>query len=147
MILDPHDTLIKFHYPKTIVMEYEFWVVLVRVNQVNPGSLVIVCKEPAQALGEVSAAAWVEFQLVAKETEAALTSAFGYDKINYLALMMKDREVHFHVIPRYADKQRFLNQDWIDVDWPEKTNLGVQTVLDDDQILDLAELLKKAWHK
>ena len=33
--------------------------------------------------------------------EQALTAFTDYERINYLMLMMVDRQVHFHVIPRY----------------------------------------------
>ena len=36
--------------------------------------------------------------------ERALTAFCGYERINYLMLMMVDPHVHFHVIPRYSGR-------------------------------------------
>ena len=56
--------------------------------------------------------------------ESALAKAFQYDKINYLMLMMVDPDVHFHVLPRYAQPMQFADMEFIDAGWPVMPNLG-----------------------
>ena len=41
------------------------------------------------------------------DIERALRATFDHQKINYLALMMVDPHVHFHVIPRYSGSREF----------------------------------------
>lgn len=86
-----------------VIKEFRHWVVLFREKQVTIGSVIIMSKELDKvSLGDVSALAWSEFGEVTTFVEHTLKKAFGADTFNYLALMMVDPEVHFHVIPRYS---------------------------------------------
>jgi diadenosine tetraphosphate (Ap4A) HIT family hydrolase len=38
--------------------------------------------------------------------------------MNYLALMMVEYHVHYHVIPRYEGNRFFSDLEWIDNGWP-----------------------------
>ncbi len=105
-----------------LLKEYEHWVVLFRDKQVTIGSVIIMSKHlDKQSLGALTPEAWSQFGEVCKDVEAALTSAFGAEKFNYLALMMFDPEVHFHVIPRYSKPVEFAGEVFVDPDWPEAT--------------------------
>ncbi len=117
-------TIQAFGYPNTVLKEYENWVVLLRPKQVTLGSVVIANKSNATFLGEVNETEWSEFSLVAREVELALINTFGAEKFNYLALMMKDPNVHFHVVPRYSKTVVFENETFEDKDWPLKTELN-----------------------
>jgi diadenosine tetraphosphate (Ap4A) HIT family hydrolase len=95
-------TAVKFGYPRTLVAETPAWLVLVRPQQPTFGSLVLVCKEPAKGFSQLSAAAFADLKTAVDGIEALLSAQVGYQKINYLMLMMVDLDVHFHVIPRYG---------------------------------------------
>ena len=101
-----HDTILKFGYPENLLKEYNNWVVLFRPKQVTVGSLVLVCKEDIFSLQEMSNDSFVEMQIVIKDIEFFLRDILNASKINYLALMMVDKHIHFHIIPRY---QRFVH--------------------------------------
>lgn len=117
-------TIAKFGHPDTVIKEYEHWIVMFRLAQVTVGSMVIAAKSSATSLGELSPEIWAEFSTVSEEVESWLNKAFGARKFNYLALMMKDPNVHFHVIPRY-DAPVFVNgHEFTDQDWPLKTELN-----------------------
>ncbi|MFA5015851.1 MAG: hypothetical protein WC549_10015 [Actinomycetota bacterium] len=94
----------------------------------------------SQSLGDVSAEAWSEFGDVCTFVEATIKKAFGAEKFNYLALMMYDPEVHFHVIPRYSKPVRFANREFIDPDWPNATK-RVAMDLGDDVLRAIKEKL------
>ena len=100
-------TIMKFGYPSSLLHEYRSWVVLLRPAQPTLGSLVLACKEDANSLGAVSAAAYSELAAATADIERALRATFDHQKINYLALMMVDPHVHFHVIPRYSGSREF----------------------------------------
>ncbi|MDH5245643.1 MAG: HIT family protein, partial [Betaproteobacteria bacterium] len=102
-----NETILRFGYPATLLHEYRSWVVLLRPAQPTLGSLVLACKEDATSLGAVSAAAYAELAIATADLEHALRLVFDYRKINYLALMMVDPHVHFHVIPRYSEPRTF----------------------------------------
>jgi diadenosine tetraphosphate (Ap4A) HIT family hydrolase len=113
-----HQTLAKFGYPHTLIKEYGHWCVLMRPAQATLGALVLCSKHDAIALGNLPPEAFSELQICTSHIEAALRRFRPYDKINYLALMMVDPEVHFHVLPRYAKAQEFAGHLFPDVGWP-----------------------------
>ena len=65
--------------------------------------------------------------------EETIKNVFGAEKFNYLALMMYDPEVHFHVIPRYSKPVYFCDKEFIDPDWPNATK-RIAMDLDSDML-------------
>src|SRR3990170_5849637 len=102
-----NDTMRKFGFPETLVRDYRHWVVLVRPAQVTLGSLVLCAKSEVERFGALEPAAFAELAEIVPAMERALKLFFDYDRINYLMLMMVDRQVHFHIIPRYAGPRSF----------------------------------------
>lgn len=117
-------TMKKFGYPDTLVKEYAHWVVLLRPQQATLGALVLVCKDEADALSRISQGAFTELKSITFEIEDHLKHCFSYDKINYLLLMMVDRDVHFHVLPRYARSLVFNGNEFKDPGWPGPPDLA-----------------------
>ena len=141
----PNETLLKFRYPQTLIREYRHWVVLLRPKQVTAGSLVIVSSNEATALSELTESAFSELCTVTAHTELALGKAFNNDKINYLALMMVDKHVHFHVLPRYAAARNVCGVTFEDSDWPNPPDLTKATELDRAQFEALLKDLQNHW--
>ncbi len=108
----------KFGAPDSIIHQLEYWSVLLRPAQPTLGSLVLIAHEPVHAFSMLSAASFAELHSVTGQIESALKKAFQYEKLNYLMLMMVDPDVHFHVIPRYAQDQQFGGLTFIDAGWP-----------------------------
>jgi diadenosine tetraphosphate (Ap4A) HIT family hydrolase len=140
-----NETMRRFGYPDSLIRDSAHWVVLLRPDQVTLGSLVLACKEPATAFSDISPGAFGELGGMVQGIEQALRACFAYDKINYLMLMMVDREVHFHVIPRYAAPRDFAGSLVPDKGWPRQPDLGSPTKLTDDQMQALRDTLRKAW--
>lgn len=111
-------TALKFGYPDNCIAETAHWLVLLRPQQVTYGSLVLVCREPVTAFGDVSAEALAALHPVVKHIEKMLSEEMRYQKINYLMLMMVDPDVHFHVIPRYEGVREFAGLSFADAGWP-----------------------------
>lgn len=111
-------TMQKFGAPDTVIHQYDHWSVLLRPAQLTLGALVLVAHEPVHAFSELSPASFVELHQVTGQIESALQKAFQYDKLNYLMLMMVDPDVHFHVIPRYAQAREFSGKTFYDAGWP-----------------------------
>lgn len=108
--------------PETLIKDYKHWSVVFREKQVTIGSVIILSKQIDRiSLGDITEEAWGEFGAVCHDVESMIVTAFGAEKFNYLALMMFDPEVHFHVIPRYSQPINFLGQEFIDPDWPSGT--------------------------
>ena len=141
----PNATMTKFGYPQTLVRDYAHWAVLLRPQQATLGALVLVCKDPATAFAEISAAAFAELQQVTRDIETGLRAFRPYRKINYLMLMMVDPDVHFHVLPRYAETQEFDGTAYPDKGWPALPDLGAGVTPDEATLASLAAAVKAAW--
>jgi diadenosine tetraphosphate (Ap4A) HIT family hydrolase len=140
-----NETILKFGYPDTLIADYSSWVVLLRPQQATLGALILANKEPVQAFGDVSAAGCEELARVTHDIEGALRAAFAFDKINYLMLMMVDRDVHFHVIPRYAEVRSFERIEFEDPGWPGPPRLDHVTGTDAAVNKQLVDRLIEAW--
>lgn len=116
-------TMKKFGYPETLIKDYRHWVVLLRPQQVTLGALVLICKDDVDTFSKISREAFSELKEVTMAIEQHLEGRFAYDKINYLMLMMVDRDVHFHVLPRYAQAQQFGQCEFSDHGWPGPPDL------------------------
>jgi diadenosine tetraphosphate (Ap4A) HIT family hydrolase len=134
-----------FGYPRTKVAETDHWLVLVRPKQPTFGSLVLVCKEPAQAFSELSPAAFADLQIAVQGIERLLTKAVGYARINYLMLMMVDKDVHFHVIPRYDGARTHGGRSFSDAGWPGPPALAASVDLDPESAGRLAQDWAREW--
>jgi diadenosine tetraphosphate (Ap4A) HIT family hydrolase len=120
----PHATLLKFGYPNTVVFKTSHWCVMLRPAQATLGALVLCAFSDKQALHELPIRAFEELKICTSRIASALTSFRPYQKINYLALMMVDPHVHFHVLPRYAEAQEFEGTLFPDKGWPGMPDLG-----------------------
>lgn len=141
----PNATALKFGYPHTLIAEHGPWLVLLRPKQPTLGSLVLVCKEPATAFGQLSAEAFAALQPVVASIEAMLKARVDYQRINYLMLMMVDPDVHFHVIPRYEPPREFGGQAFADAGWPGPPVLDAAVTLADAQRDALVAELRALW--
>ena len=119
-----NQTAVRFGYPGTLIREYEHWLVLLREPQATLGSLILCAKADVTEFSALPKGAFVEMDEVITELEQALNTAFSYDKINYLMLMMVDPNVHFHVIPRYAETPSACGLSIPDPGWPALPQLG-----------------------
>lgn len=135
-------TILSFNYKKTLIKEYNYWLVLLRPKQVTIGSLVIACKEDSESLADITSEAHLELQQIIFETEKSLREIFLFDKINYLALMMVDKHVHFHVIPRYSSFVSFNGINYSDIDWPFAPRLSKNLDISEDDFSLLINKLK-----
>ena len=132
-------TILKFGYPGSLIRDYAHWVVLLRPAQVTLGSLVLAAKSDAQAYSELPPEAFTEQAQVIGHIEQALRAFCAYEKINYLMLMMVDREVHFHVIPRYSEARTFAGSAFPDHGWPGVPDLARAVA----PSVDLTERIRK----
>lgn len=136
-------TIEKFGYPATLIREYEHWVVLLRPAQPTLGSLVLATRSDATEFHALPDAAFAELKQVVTAIEAALKALVGYERINYLMLMMVDPHVHYHVIPRYEGVRTFADLDFRDAGWPAVPALGEAMKLDKSAIEPLVKELRR----
>ncbi|MEO6199081.1 MAG: HIT family protein [Sphingomicrobium sp.] len=136
-------TIDKFGYPATLIREFDHWVVLLRPAQVTLGSLILAAKSDATAYGALAPEAFAEQGEAVAAIERALARFTTFERINYLMLMMVDRNVHFHVIPRYAGKRSFDGMDFPDAGWPGPPELASAVALTSDEIAETVAAISK----
>ncbi|RLB78056.1 MAG: HIT family protein [Deltaproteobacteria bacterium] len=140
-------TMKKFGYPETLIKDYHHWVVLLRPQQATLGALVLVCKEDVEAFSEVTSEAFFELKEITTAIETHLKGCFTYDKINYLMLMMVDRDVHFHVLPRYSQPQLFSDHEFNDPGWPGPLTLTQYNETGEEIIKELLQTLRETFSR
>lgn len=140
-----NQTAIRFGYPETLIREYEYWTVLLREQQLTLGSLVLCAKADATDFSALSSSAFNEMSTVIRDIERVLKAAFEYDKINYLMLMMVDPNVHFHVVPRYAEERSACGLTIADPGWPAAPKLGESRKLTREERDDLCAHIISFW--
>ena len=89
------------------------------------GAGILSLNRYAASFSDVSGAEMAELAVLVAQLERALKCVFDYDVINYLMLMMVDKQVHFHVIPRYQGVRQFAGLEWVDSGWPAVPALSV----------------------
>jgi diadenosine tetraphosphate (Ap4A) HIT family hydrolase len=141
----PNATATKFGYPQTLIGEFGHWAVVLRPHQVTLGALVLVCTDPAEAFSDISDEAFAEMSVAIGAIENGLATFRPYQKINYLMLMMKDKDVHFHVVPRYEVAQGFDDQEFPDAGWPGPPDLGSGPTPAPDELARIASAIRGAW--
>ena len=141
-----NDTLKKFNYPSTLLKDYTHWVVLLRPYQITLGSLILASKGKSVSLADISVGAFEELNIITKQIEKTLKFNFDFDKINYLAYMMIDNHVHFHVIPRYSTIKKFNEIEFKDVSWPKPPNMSYYQKLSDLDFKKLYVFLSNKWN-
>jgi len=109
----------KFKPNQFTIKDFSNWIILLREKQQTLGSAIFVLKNQKESLGLISAEEIKEFPSVVSWYENRVKSVFGANKFNYLAAMMKDSFVHFHVFPRYEKPVNFEGQVWTDENWPK----------------------------
>ncbi|MGD9664387.1 MAG: HIT family protein [Novosphingobium sp.] len=134
-------TIEKFGWPTSLVKEFEHWVVLARPTQPTLGSLVLAAKSDVTAFGALPESAHAELKQASAAIEKALGKLVGYEKLNYLMLMMVDPHVHFHVIPRYEGAREWSGMTFTDNGWPKTPDLVQAVALNDAQLKELAAWL------
>lgn len=132
-----HATLEKFGYGPGTVFEDDHWAAVVRPAQPTLGSMVLIAKRDIDSFGALSAAEGAALPAMVARIEAALARVVAPERINYLMLMMVDRHVHFHVVPRYATPRNWGNHEFIDTGWPGVPSLSPAVTLSDEEIAQM----------
>lgn len=143
----PNPTALKFAWPRSRIAETACWTVQLRPKQPTLGSLVVVCKEPVTAFSAISQQAFAELAEVTRGVERLLADFVGYQRINWLMLMMVDPDVHFHVIPRYDTARDHDGLHFPDAGWPNPPALAEAVSLTDAQLEALSAELAARWSR
>ena len=115
---------LKFKIEELLIYETEHWIWSLRPVQVTLGAGVLSLKRECPALSELKQEEFSDLNNIIKVIEITLKKTFNYDIMNYLMLMMVDKQVHYHVIPRYERTIDLAGIPWKDSGWPGVSNLA-----------------------
>lgn len=108
----------KFKVNEYIIYESKHWIWSLRPHQATLGAGILSLKRECHAFSKLNEEEYKDLNKIIKVIEPTLKKAFNYDVINYLMLMMFDRHVHYHILPRYENPVNFLEVTWKDENWP-----------------------------
>lgn len=123
----------KFRTEELLIYETKYWLWSLRPVQATLGAGVLSLKRQCPVFSELNQEEFCDLKNIIKVIEITLKKTFNYDIMNYLMLMMVDKQVHYHVIPRYERTMDFAGISWRDSGWP-----GVPSLAGDE--LDMHEL-------
>lgn len=118
----------KFRIKELKIYETEYWVWSLRPVQATLGAGVLSLKRECPVFSELNQEEFSDLNNIIKIIETTLKKVFNYDIMNYLMLMMVDKQVHYHVIPRYERDTEFSGITWKDSGWPGVPNLAGEEV-------------------
>lgn len=114
----------KFKTEELLIYETDHWIWSLRLVQATLGAGVLSLKRECPVLIELNQNEFSDLDNIIKVIEKALKETFDYDIMNYIMLMMIDKQVHYHVIPRYERTIDFCGLTWKDSGWPGMPNLA-----------------------
>lgn len=115
----------KFQTEELMISETDYWVWSLRPAQATIGAGVLSLKRECPEFAGLLEEEFSDLHNIIPVIENTLKSTFDYDVINYLMLMMLDKQVHYHIIPRYERTIDFAGEKWNDEGWPGVPNLSV----------------------
>jgi diadenosine tetraphosphate (Ap4A) HIT family hydrolase len=95
------------------------WIVVLNRNQNLLGKTMIVLRRRLERVAELTPVEWAELQDQLVEVTRRLDVAFAPDHYNYAFLQNAARQVHLHVIPRYAAPRELAGSRFDDPDYPD----------------------------
>jgi diadenosine tetraphosphate (Ap4A) HIT family hydrolase len=122
----------KFKLNDLTIYESEHWVWSLRPSQVTIGSGILSLKRECIALSNLNENEFSDLSNIINVIEGTLKGLLGYNIMNYLMLMMVDKQVHYHVIPRYKSEVNLFGVCWRDDCWP-----GIHNLLGGENELEL----------
>lgn len=131
----------KFKVNDYKIFESHYWIWSLRPHQATLGAGILSLKRKCTTLGELEPEEFTDLNNIIKAIESTLKNAFNYDVINYLMLMMVDKHVHYHIIPRYENPIKLFDNTWNDQSWPGIPNLAGQ-VLEDEKLTNICSYIK-----
>ncbi len=116
----------RFSDPNLVLKQGKFWTIIFRENIVTLGDCVLILNRQCPSLSSVTAAEMSEFPKMCALAEDCLKTLFGAVKFNYIAMMMKENFVHFHLIPRYDQNKEKLGFTFVDSTYPKGADLTLK---------------------
>ena len=129
--------------PATVIERGRFWTIALNRNQNLLGKVMLVAIRPVEQVSALTVDEWGDLHMQMRRVTAALLYAFQPDHFNYAFLQNQDKQVHLHVIPRYAITRTFAGLAFDDPDYPNHYAVPAPTrLLDAEKLIMLCALLR-----
>lgn len=115
---------VKFEIDHLLLFETEYWAWSLRPVQTTLGAGILSLKRECTNLSNLNKEEFEDLFNIIPIIEKTIKKAFNYDVMNYLMLMMIDKHVHYHIIPRYERIIEFAEIQWEDKEWPKPSVLS-----------------------
>jgi diadenosine tetraphosphate (Ap4A) HIT family hydrolase len=131
--------------PETIIERGDLWTIALNRNQNLLGKVMLVVNRPLEQVILLREDEWAGLHEQMRRVTLALTAAFQPDHFNYAFLQNQDRQVHLHVIPRYAASRTFAGDTFEDSDYPDHYHApATPHMLSKEQLAALSETIRRA---
>lgn len=114
----------KFRIAELTLYQSSHWTWSLRPSPATLGAGILSLNRFCTSFAELSADEGADLAAIVKHIDARLQKVFAPDRMNYLMLMMVDRQLHFHVLPRYSTEREAGGLFWSDSDWPKPPTLS-----------------------
>jgi diadenosine tetraphosphate (Ap4A) HIT family hydrolase len=131
--------------PETLIERGSLWTVALNRNQDLLGKVMLVLNRPLEQVILLREDEWSDLHRQMRRLTLALTAAFQPDHFNYAFLQNQDRQVHLHVIPRYAASRAFAGETFEDPDYPDHYHVPASPhSVSQEYLVALVETLRRA---
>lgn len=132
----------KFKVYEYKIYDSEYWIWSLRPHQATLGAGVLSLKRECHAFSELKNEEYSDLSNIIRVIESTLKTSFKYDVINYLMLMMFDKQVHYHIFPRYEKPIEIMEKTWNDENWPAIPPLKGEPLTDTEADVMIKEIRK-----
>ena len=129
----------KFMVNELKIYETDYWIWSLRPVQATLGAGILSLKRECAIFSELKQEEFSDLNNIIKVIEKTLKKTFNYDVMNYLMLMMQDKQVHYHVVPRYERTIDYVKLSWKDSGWP-----GVPDLAGDEMEINILHEIRDA---
>ncbi len=135
------------HIPdrRWLITESDTWALVLNTDQSLLGRCYLLLKRPETDPLALTQDELQELWLMARRARKALEDAWEPEHFNFAFLMNIDRQVHFHIIPRYKLKREFVGGTFVDPDFGGHYGTGVPRNLDDPTYDAVIAEIRRRW--
>jgi len=126
---------VKFRLSELTLHVADHWTWSLRPVPTTLGAGILSLNRFCTSFADLSSDEAISLGATVKHIDKRLAQVFAPDRMNYLMLMMVDRHLHFHVLPRYGSERPFGGLLWQDREWPAAPALGNNAELAQSPVL------------
>jgi diadenosine tetraphosphate (Ap4A) HIT family hydrolase len=131
--------------PAYLIGQSENWAVVLNTDQSLIGRCFLLLKRPETDVTALTEAELAELWTMTRRAKNALELAWEPDHFNYAFLMNLDKQVHFHVIPRYRGRREFAGGTFVDPEFGGHYGIGPARTVDPTAYTAIIAELKRRF--